>query len=188
MPHRSWKLDPAHTQVELAVKHMMFTKVHGRFGDVKGVLEIDDENPDASRVHVEIDAKSIDTGVGNRDDHLRSADFLDVESHPTITFESKRVEGAMHEEGDAFQVVGDLTIRGTTREVTLDATFRGRGKDPWGDERTGFEASTEIDRRQWGLEWNQALERGGILVGNKVKIELGVQAVEQSGNGGGGPA
>ncbi len=180
MSRTTWKLDPAHTSVELAVKHMMFTRVHGRFSDVEGELHIDEENPNDSEVKVEIGAASIDTGVEDRDDHLRSADFLDVENHPKITFESKRIEGTPAEEGDGFKVVGDLTIRGITRQVTLDATYEGRGKDPWGNQRAGFEASTRIDRREWGLDWNQALDTGGILVGNEVAIELGVQAVKES--------
>jgi polyisoprenoid-binding protein YceI len=131
-------------------------------------------------VKVEIGAASIDTGVKDRDDHLRSADFLDVENHPRITFESTHVEGALSEEGGRFRVVGDLTIRGVTHEVTLDATFEGQGKDPWGNQRAGFEATPRIDRRDWGLEWNRPLEAGGILVGNEVDIELGVQAVREA--------
>ncbi|MCG6986819.1 MAG: YceI family protein [Gemmatimonadetes bacterium] len=177
MASRTWTLDPAHTSVELSVRHMMFTKVRGRFDDVEGTLEVDEERPDRSKVHVQIGTASIDTGVGDRDKHLRSADFLDADKHPTLTFESKRIEGAVDQEGDRFRVVGDLTIRGTTREVTLDVVYAGRRRDPWGNQRAGFEATTKIDRREWGLTWNQSLETGGILVGNEVSIELGVQAV-----------
>lgn len=179
MPTRRWKIDPAHTAVELSVKHMMFTRVHGRFTDVEGMLDIDDDAPERASVSVRIPAASIDTGVEDRDNHLRSGDFLDVDAYPDIRFESKSVEGAIAREGDSFQVSGDLTIRGVTREVTIDVTYQGRGKDPWGNQRAGFEGSTEIDRRDWGLEWNQALETGGILVGNIVKIQLGVQAVRE---------
>lgn len=175
----SWQLDPAHTTVEFAAKHMMFTTVRGRFTDVSGTIELDPENPAASNVEVVIDAASIDTGVEDRDNHLRSADFLDVEQHPEITFRSKRVEGAALRPGAALKVTGDLTIRGTTREVELEAAFQGEGQDPWGGRRTGFSARTEIDRREWGLRWNQALETGGILVGNAIRIELDVQAVKQ---------
>lgn len=175
-----WELDPAHTTVEFAVKHMMFTTVRGRFTDVKGRIEVDEENPDASSVEVEIGAASLDTGVEDRDKHLRSADFFDVENHPTLTFRSKRVEGAMKEEGDEFKVIGDLTIRGETREVTLDAVFQGTGMDPWGGTRAGFSATTTIDRRDWGLQWNQALETGGVLVANSVKLEIEAQAVKKS--------
>jgi polyisoprenoid-binding protein YceI len=174
----SWQIDPAHTAVEFAVKHMMFTTVRGRFKDVKGTVEVDEQAPDRSTVHVEIGAASLDTGVADRDGHLRSADFLDVETHPFLTFRSKRVEGAMKKEGDRFQVIGDLTIRGTTFEVTLDAVYEGTGKDPWGGTRAGARATTTIDRREWGLKWNEALETGGILVGNEVRIEIELQAVK----------
>lgn len=180
MATSTWEIDPAHSTIEFAVKHMMFTTVRGRFKNLKGTITADESHPNQSRVEVEIDAASIDTGVGDRDQHLRSADFLDVETHPTLTFRSKRVEGAMAKEGDRFRVIGDLTIRDVTMEVTLDATYEGRGQDPWGKERAGVRATTEIDRRDWGLQWNQALETGGVLVGNSVRIELEVQAVRAS--------
>ncbi len=175
----TWEIDPNHTTVEFAVKHMMFTTVRGRFKDVKGTIQADESNPSNSSVSVEIAAASIDTGVADRDGHLKSADFLDVENYPTITFRSKRVEGASAKEGDRFKVTGDLTIRGTTLEVTLDCTYGGMGTDPWGGTRAGAQATAEIDRREWGLKWNQALETGGILVGNNVKMEIEVQAVKK---------
>lgn len=174
----TWTLDPAHSQVEFVVKHMMITKVRGRFAEVSGSIEVDEANPSSSRVEVEIDAPSIDTRAEDRDTHLRSADFLDVENYPTLTFQSRRVEGLELEPGSSFEVVGDLTIRGETQEVTLDAVYEGRGMDPWGGERLGFSADGVIDRRDFGLEWNQALEAGGILVGNDVKIHLEAQAVK----------
>jgi len=174
-----WQIDPAHTTVEFAVKHMMFTTVRGRFKALSGTIRIDEQHPDRSSVDVSIDASSIDTGVGDRDAHLRSADFLDVEQHPQITFRSTRVEGAHRQQGDRFTIAGELQIRGTKIPVTLSATFEGLGKDPWGKERAGFAARTEIDRRDWGLRWNQALETGGVLVGNTVKIEIEAQAVKQ---------
>lgn len=176
----TWNIDPVHTSVEFAVKHLMFTTVRGRFKKVAGTIVVDERQPDNSTVNVEIDAASIDTGVEDRDAHLRSDDFLDVDAHPTITFRSKRIEGAAFEPGESFRVIGDLTIRDTTMEVTLDAVFEGRGGDPWGGERAGFRATTEIDRRDWGLRWNQALETGGVLVGYEVRIELDVQAVKQT--------
>lgn len=175
----TWQLDPAHSSIEFAVKHMMFTTVRGRFKDFTGTITADESNPDASVVTVEIAANSIDTGVADRDTHLRSADFLDVENHPTITFRSTKVEGAAKQEGDKFRVTGDLTIRGTTIPVTLDAEYEGTGKDPWGGIRAGSRATTRIDRREWGLKWNQALETGGILVANEVRVEVEVQAVKQ---------
>ena len=175
---RTWKIDAAHTTVEFAVKHMMFTTVRGRFKALTGTITIDEANPDRSTVEVEIDASTIDTGVPDRDTHLRSADFLDVENHPQITFRSSKVAGAHKKEGDRFKVQGDLSIRGKSIPVTLDAAFEGAGKDPWGNEKAGFSAKTEIDRREWGLTWNQALEAGGILVANSVKIEIEAQAVK----------
>jgi polyisoprenoid-binding protein YceI len=174
----TWQIDAAHTGVELAVKHMMFTTVRGRFKDVQGTISIDEQNPANSTIEVEIAAASLDTGVADRDGHLRSADFLDVENHPAITFRSKRVEGAFRNEGDRFTVTGDLTIRGTVREVTLEGTYEGTGKDPWGGTRAGARATAKIDRRDFGLVWNQALETGGILVANDVRIEIEVQAVQ----------
>lgn len=175
----SWQLDPAHTSIEFAVKHMMFTTVRGRFKSFTGIIQVDERNPDASRADVEIDAASIDTGVNDRDAHLRSADFLDVEKYPRIVFRSTGVEGAHKQDGDRFTVTGELEIRGTAMPVTLEATFEGIGTDPWGKQRCGFAARTDIDRREWGLRWNQALETGGVLVGHSVRIEIEAQAVEQ---------
>ena len=178
MATTTWQIDPTHSAVEFAVKHMMFTTVRGRFKEFKGTIEADETNPDRSTVEVEIAAASIDTGTPDRDAHLRSADFLDVENHPTITFRSRRIEGAMKVEGDKFKVVGDLTIRGKKIEVTLESVYLGTGKDPWGNIKGAAEASTKIDRREWGLTWNQALETGGILVANDVRIEVQVQALK----------
>jgi polyisoprenoid-binding protein YceI len=175
----TWQLDPAHSTIEFAVKHMMFTTVRGRFTTFSGTVQVDMQNPNNSRVEVTIDAASINTGVADRDAHLRTADFLDVERYPKIIFRSTRVEGAHKKEGDRFRVTGDLEIRGKAIPVTLAATFEGMGNDPWGKQRAGFAARSEIDRRDWGLLWNQALETGGILVGNSVKIEVEAQAVAQ---------
>lgn len=175
-----FQIDPTHSAVEFAIKHMMFSTVRGRFRDVKGTVELDEQNPANTRIDVEIDAATIDTGVADRDAHLRNADFFDVEQFPAITFRSKRVDGGVKEAGDAFRVVGDLTIRGKSVEVTLEATLLGSGKDPWGNVKTGVEATAKIDRRDFGLVWNQALETGGILVGNDIRIEIQVQAVKAS--------
>jgi polyisoprenoid-binding protein YceI len=179
----TWQIDPTHSSVEFAVKHMMFTTVRGRFRIASGTVRVDEQNPDRSMAEVEIDASSIDTGTPDRDAHLRSGDFLDVEHHPRITFRTKGVEGAHAKEGDRFRVVGELSIRGKTLPVTLNAVFEGVGKDPWGHQRAGFGATTEIDRRDWGLAWNQTLETGGVLVGHSIKIELDVQAVKQEAQG-----
>ena len=173
----TWTIDPAHSVAEFSAKHMMITTVKGRIADVRGTVTIDATEPERSSVVAELEAASIDTRTEQRDAHLRSADFLDVEQFPLITFRSRRVEGASLRDGASFRVVGDLTIRGVTREVTLDATYEGRGKDPWGGERVSFSATTKIDRRDFGLTWNAALETGGVLVSNDVRISLEVQAV-----------
>lgn len=175
----AWQLDPAHSSVEFSIKHMMMTTVRGRFKNVTGTLSADEERPEGCCVEVEIDVASIDTGVADRDAHLRSADFFDAERYPKITFKSKRVEGASAKEGERFRVVGDLTIRDTSLEVLLDCEFDGRGRDPWGKERAGFSARSEIDRRDWGLKWNQMIETGGVLVANTVRVEAEVQFVKQ---------
>jgi polyisoprenoid-binding protein YceI len=174
-----WVLDPAHTTIEFAVKHMMFTTVRGRFKHFSGTVRVDERNPDKSAVDVDIEASSIDTGVSDRDVHLRSADFLDADNQPRITFRSTRIDGAHKNEGDRFKITGELAIRGESMPVTLEATFEGIGKDPWGKHRAGFTARTEIDRREWGLRWNQALETGGVLVGHSVRIEIEAQAIQQ---------
>ena len=133
----TWQIDPAHTTIEFAVKHMMFTTVRGRFKTFTGTIRVDERNPDNSGLEVNIDTASIDTGVADRDAHLRSADFLDVEKHPKMTFRSTRIEGAYKKEGDRFTVHGELEIRGMSRPVTLKATFEGVGNDPWGKHRAG---------------------------------------------------
>lgn len=172
-----WQIDASHTHVEFAAKHMMIATVKGRFAEVSGSVMLDEGDFGNSSVEVTMDAASIDTRQEQRDEHLRSADFLDVATYPTLTFKSTRVERTG--EGE-FRVVGDLTIRGVTREVTLKATEEGRGIDPWGGERMGFSAKTVIDRRDYGLVWNAALETGGVLVGNEVKISLEVEVVKSA--------
>jgi polyisoprenoid-binding protein YceI len=176
----TWTIDGAHSEAAFTVKHMMITKVRGRFSDVEGTLHLDEAEPAESRVEVTIAAASIDTREEDRDAHLRSGDFLDVESYPDITFRSTAVEGFRLEEGSEFTVKGDLTIRGVTKPVELRAVYEGRGQDPWGGDRVGFSADTTIDRREYGLEWNQTLETGGVLVGHQVTIHLDVQAVAAS--------
>jgi polyisoprenoid-binding protein YceI len=173
----TWNVDPSHSTIEFTAKHMMITTVKGRLVDARGTLTIDEANPDRSVVTVEFDAASLDTRSEQRDQHLRSADFLDVENYPTITFRSRRVEGARSAEGKAFKVVGDLTVHGVTKEVTLDAVYEGAGTDPWGGSRVSFSATSKIDRREFGLVWNAALETGGVLVSNDIRINIDVQAV-----------
>jgi polyisoprenoid-binding protein YceI len=173
----TWNIDPAHTLVEFSAKHMMITTVKGRIADVKGTITIDEGDLDRSSAEVEFVAASLDTRAEQRDAHQRSADFLDVETHPPIHFRSTRVEGARMEAGAEFVVYGELTIRGVSREVKIAATFEGTGKDPWGGTRASFSGDTKIDRRDFGLTWNAALETGGVLVSNDIKIHLEVQAV-----------
>ncbi len=173
----TWNIDASHSAIEFAAKHIMITTVKGRLADARGTVTIDETNPASSSATVEYDAKSVDTRSEQRDEHLRSADFLDVEHFPTIRFASRRITGASAQPDAEFTVVGDLTIRGVTKEVTLVATYEGRGRDPWGGERVSFSADAKIDRREFGLVWNAALETGGLLVSNDIKIHLEVQAV-----------
>lgn len=151
----TWQIDPAHTDVSFSVKHLMIARVRGRFAGVRGTILLDESDRANSSADVEIDVATIDTRQQQRDAHLRSADFFEVEKYPTLGFRSRRVERGR---GKRFRVVGDLTIRGVTREVALDATDEGRGRDPGGDDRAAFSATTTIDRRDFGLTWNQALE------------------------------
>ena len=176
--HTRWEIDPAHTTVEFAAKHMMIATIKGYFSEMSGTIEADETHPDQSTVEATIDAASIDTRTEQRDTHLSSVDFLDVENYPIITFRSKRVEGASGKSGDEFKVIGDLTIHGTTREVTLDVINEGKIRDLDGKERAGFSATTMVDRRDFGLTWNQALEAGGVLVGNEISISIEAEAVE----------
>jgi len=173
----TWAIDPAHSVVELAVKHMMFSTVKGCFANVAGTIVLDEANLSASSVSAEIDAASIDTGEAQRDAHLRSADFLDVENFPTIAFRSTDI---VPQGKSRFVLVGDLTIRGITQEVSLEAELLGKGTDPWGGQRAGFAATTTLNRKDFGLTWNQALEAGGVLVSDQVKISLEVQATLQA--------
>ncbi len=168
-----WEIDPVHTTVEFAAKYMMFQTVKGRFTDVQGVIETDETNPERSSVEVTIGTASLDTHDDRRDGHLRSADFLDVEHFPSITFRSRSASPL----GEGrFLVTGDLTIRGATREAQLDVTQTGEGKHPSGNTRRGFEARTEINRKDFGLTWNMVLETGGVLVSDIIKINLDILA------------
>ena len=174
-----WTIDPTHAEVGFSVRHMMIATVRGRFGAVSGTVTADEQNPQRSKVDVTIDTTSIDTRQEMRDNHLRSPDFFDVDKFPKIHFVSTRIEGDPRN-GD-FRVIGDLTIRDVTREVELKATLEGEGKDPWGNERAGFSASGKINRTDFGLHWNQALEAGGVLVSDEVKLSVDVELVKQAG-------
>ena len=168
-----YEIDGAHTSVEFVARHLMITKVRGHFSDVRGQITID-EDPEKSHVEVEIGVASLSTGNDDRDAHLKNADFFDVEHYPTMTFASTGVRPL----GDnRWELVGDLTVHGTTKPVTLQVEFDGGGASPMGDERIGFSAATEVDREDFGLTWNVALETGGLLVGKSARIELAVQAI-----------
>lgn len=170
-----WEIDPAHSHVEFAVKHLMIATVKGRFTDVRGTVSMHDSDPATATVDVTIAAASIDTREGKRDTHLRSSDFFDAARFPVITFRSRRIQGDSLE--GHFRLTGDLTIHGVTREVVLDVTGEGRVKDMEGNERAGFSARTRIDRSDFGLGWNQALEAGGVLVGTDIRIAIEVELV-----------
>ena len=169
-----WAIDANHSSVTFTIRHMM-SKVRGQMKIKEGWIEVDNDDQSTANVDVVLDAATINTGVEMRDNHLRSADGnFDVANYPTITFKSKRVEG---KEPSAFKVIGDLTIHGVTREVTLNASFNGEGKDPWGNRRASVSAETKLSRKDFDLTWNQGLEAGGFILGDEVKLEIGVEAV-----------
>jgi len=174
MTTNAWNIDLAHSSINFSIRHMVVSKVRGRFAKYTGKLNLDESDLTRSVVEATIDASSIDTGTPQRDDHLRSPDFFDVEKFPELRFRSTRVDRV----DDAhYRVTGELTLRDVTREVSLDVEYGGKGKDPWGNERLAFVAKASLDRKAFGLEWNQMLEAGGVLVGDRVDIELDVQAV-----------
>lgn len=170
----TWTIDASHSDVEFAVKHMVFATAKGRFSDITGTIDFNPASPANSAVDVTIQVASVDTRDKKRDEHLRSADFFDADSYPTITFTSTRVEPV----GDDVKVTGDLQIRGVTREVVLDAAFNGSGKSPFGHQVAGFSGATTINRKDFDLGWNAALESGGVLVGEDVKIALEIEATQ----------
>jgi polyisoprenoid-binding protein YceI len=171
----TWQIDPAHSLLEFAVKHMMFTTVKGHFTGISGTIVADEAHPEQASVDVTIDASTITTGAPDRDTHLRSADFLEVETYPTITYKSTRVEPKA---ADKLTVHGDLTIKGTTRPVDLDVELTGRGMTPFGKEAVGFSATASINRKDWGLNWNVALETGGVLVSDNLRISIEIEATK----------
>jgi polyisoprenoid-binding protein YceI len=172
----SWKIDPSHSEVTFSARHMMISNVRGRFEKFTGTVDFNETDPARSTVDVQIEAASINTRDSQRDAHLRSPDFLNADLFPYLTFKSKRIELVDAENG---RIYGDLTIRDTTREVVLDATFNGMSKSPWGSTSAGFSASTRINRKDWGLTWNVALETGGVLVGDAIHINLEVEIVKE---------
>ncbi len=172
----SWKIDPSHTRAVFSVRHMMISNVHGLFEDISGTVDFDEQNPTRSKVDVQIAAASLSTRDERRDAHLRSGDFLDAEQYPYLTFKSRKVEKLDNTHG---RLTGDLTIRGVTRPVVLDVEYAGQAKSPFGLVSAGFTAHTRINRKDWGLTWNMALETGGVLVGDVINIDIELEIVKQ---------
>jgi polyisoprenoid-binding protein YceI len=176
MAKTKWAVDPTHSSIDFSIRHMMIAKVKGAFKQFEASIEADPEDLTTADISFSVDAASIDTRNDDRDAHLRSADFFDVENHPKLTFKATKIERT----GDGeYDVTGDLTIRGVTRSETFKATFEGAGKDPWGNHKAGFSAEGTIKRSDYGLTWNAALETGGVLVGDDVKIHIEIEAVAQ---------
>ena len=171
----TWNVDPSHSSVEFAVKHMVISSTKGQFGNYEVEAEVDETNLANSSATVRIDASSINTRDEKRDAHLRSEDFFNVDQYPDIVFVSKRLEPRG---GDDYKIVGDLTIRGVTREVALDGEVSGPVKDPWGNQRLGLSAKGKVNRKEFGLTWNAALETGGVLVGDDVKLNIETELVK----------
>jgi len=173
----TWTIDPTHSIAEFAVKHLVVTTVKGRFRDLEGTIEIDEAQPENSSVEAKIAVASVDTNVEDRDKHLRSDDFFNAEQFPYLTFRSTRIQRLGEER---FKLIGELTIRDVTKEVDLDGEYEGQIADPWGNQRAAFTATTQISRKEFGIRWNQALETGGAVVGDNVKITLHLEAVRQN--------
>jgi polyisoprenoid-binding protein YceI len=172
---RTFLIDPTHSEVSFQVRHLL-TKVRGRFTNFSGAIQFDEANPEQSSLTFSVNTASIDTGTPDRDTHLRSADFFAVEQYPAITFTSSRI---VKQSDERFDVEGALLIRDTTKAITLPVTYLGTAADPWGNARVGFEAEITINRKDFGLNWNAALEAGGFLVGDEVKITISIQAIGQ---------
>ena len=175
IPAGHWTVDPVHSRLGFVARHMMVSKVRGAFTDYQGDVTIA-ENPLDSKVSFVVQMASIDTGNGDRDGHLRTNDFFDVTQYPTMTFESTGIEA----DDGSYKVHGDLTLKGVTKPVTFDLEFEGLGGDPWGGTRAGFSAEATINRKDWGIEWNAPLETGGVMLGDKVQIELDIQMVKDA--------
>lgn len=176
MAKSQWKIDPAHSSVDFSIKHMVISRVKGTFHTFDAVIEADPEDLTTARIEFTVDVASVDTRNEDRDNHLRGADFFDAENYPKMTFKATRI--VKKSEGE-YEVTGDLTIRGVTRPETFLVTYEGQGKDPWGGIRAGFSANGTINRSDYGLKWNAALETGGVLVGDQVQVSLEIEAVKQ---------
>jgi polyisoprenoid-binding protein YceI len=173
----SWKIDNAHTHIQFTVRHMMISKVRGMFDKFSGTVALDEADPTRTQVDIQVETASVDTREPNRDNHLRSADFFNSAEYPVMTFKSKRVERTGE---TSANLVGDLTIRDITREVTLKVEFEGQARSPWGTTSAGFTATTKISRKDWNLTWNQALETGGVLVGDEIEISIELELVQSA--------
>lgn len=170
-----YAIDPAHSSIGFTVRHAMVTNVRGSFAEHEGTLNLDGSNPGGSSASIDVKIASIDTGIGDRDGHLRSGDFFDAEQFPLMTFRSTQAEQLG---GDKYRVTGDLTIKDVTKPLSIDLEFNGTATDPYGNERVGFEGSAEILRSDWGLTWNAALETGGVMVSDKVKLNFDISAIK----------
>lgn len=177
MAKGKWVIDPSHTVLEFSVKHMMISTVKGRFSQVEGSITADTADLSSAVIEATVDATSIDTRDAQRDAHLKSPDFFDVEQFPTIQLKSRELQKV---DSDTYKLTGDLTIHGVTRSTVWTLTFEGEAKDPWGNQRVGFSAETKVNRKDFGLNWNVALEAGGILVGEDVKIAVQAEAILQA--------
>jgi polyisoprenoid-binding protein YceI len=170
-----YKIDPSHSEVSFQIRHLL-TNVRGHFNQYEGTVNLDPAKPEASKVEFKIKADSIDTGVPDRDKHLRSADFFETEKYPEITFTSTKIKKTGK---DTYDVTGKFTLHGVTKEVTLPVTFAGTAKDPWGNQRAGFSTTTTLDRKAYNINWNKAVDNGGVLLGDDVKIDINLEAVQQ---------
>jgi polyisoprenoid-binding protein YceI len=172
-----YTLDPSHSTIGFVARHAMVTNVKGGFQDFEGTLHLDGSDPSKSTASLDVKMDSIETGSADRDGHLKSADFFKIDEHPMMTFRSTKAEALG---GDEYRITGDLTILGTTKPITIDLEFNGAAKDPFGNERVGFEGKAEILRSEWGLTWNAALETGGVLVSDKIKLVFDLSAIKQA--------
>ncbi len=170
----AWKIDKGHSEASFQIRHLV-TQVRGQFGDFEGLIKADSAKPEASSVEFKITAGSINTGLEARDNHLRTPDFFDVSNHPQITFVSTSVKATGK---DTYAVTGNLTMRGVTKQITLPVTFLGAVKDPWGNERAGFETSVTLNRKDYGINWNKALDQGGFVLSDEVKVAINIEAVK----------
>jgi polyisoprenoid-binding protein YceI len=172
----AWTIDTSHSQIQFTVRHMMISNVRGRFENFSGTVDLDENNPENSKIDIKIEIATLNTRDAQRDGHLRSADFFEAEKYPYMTYVSKKIKktDAIH-----AKVYGDLTIRNVTREVVLEVEFNGKAKSPWGTTSAGFNAEAKISRKDFGLEWNKTLETGGVLVGDEITINIDFEAVQQ---------